>query len=848
MRKPSSPDPIPPPPVGISESWRRAPRILAQELRGGCTDRTVIGGLEKLASNLAASIPLSDEHTPFRSRALRIVDLLRGYGGLAIDERRAAALAALELTKELLGEVASAEASGSPNQLRSTPAAASPTVVRAPRESRERDGRAAAGGGSPSAAGRPPEAADLDDPVVVLKGVGKLRAAQLARLGIQLVRDLLGHFPRDYRDYRPVKRIVDLMYGETASVLGVVEDVQVIPGARRLFRTTVRVRDETGRISATWFRYGYGGLRVSPNSRIVLAGTVSGFSGHLVFDGPDWEPADREPLHTRRLVPAYPLTEGLSDYWMRGLMAGLVPRYAPLLDDPLPDWLVRGYGLMSLSDAIVGIHLPRDPEEVARARHRLAFEELFLVQLAALRRRAEWQAGGRAHSIQMDDSAMEGFLACQPFSLTTAQAKAVEEIRDDLRREIPMTRLLQGDVGSGKTIVAAVALLSAVMSGCQGALMAPTEILAEQHGRTLGIAYRNAREVLDGLMGRPLNLEVLTSASRRSDRERVYGGAAEGSVDILVGTQALIQEGLGVRKLGLVVIDEQHRFGVAQRSSLRDKGGTPHLLVMTATPIPRTLALTLYGDLDLTIIGELPPGRQRVKTHLLGPLERAHAYEHVRREVAQGRQAFIICPLVEDSPHLEVRAATAEYERLRQGELSSLRLGLLHGRMRPAEKDRIMLEFRNGGYDVLVSTSVVEVGIDVPNATVVLVEGAERFGLAQLHQFRGRVGRGMHPSSCLLLTDSAEDTVLQRLQTVVLTSDGFHLAEEDLRLRGPGEYLGARQSGFPDLRMADLRDLRLIETARAAAVEVLRRDPGLSAMEHRGLAILSNRYERTGAS
>jgi ATP-dependent DNA helicase RecG len=399
-----------------------------------------------------------------------------------------------------------------------------------------------------------------------------------------------------------------------------------------------------------------------------------------------------------------------------------------------------------------------------------------------------------------------------------------------------MTRLLQGEVGSGKTIVAAVALLSAVASGCQGALMAPTEILAEQHLRTLEATCGRAERFLRDLLGRPLRLELLTSASHRSDRQRIYREVAEGQVDLLVGTQALIQEGLGFGRLGLVVIDEQHRFGVLQRTTLRQKGVSPHLLVMTATPIPRTLALTLYGDLDLSIIDELPPGRQRVATHLLTPLERPHAYEHIRREVAQGRQAFIICPLVEDSPHLEVRAATAEYERLRAGDLAGLRLALLHGRMRPAEKDQIMRGFRDGAYDVLVSTSVVEVGIDVPNASVMLVEGAERFGMAQLHQFRGRVGRGQHSTTCLLLSDTTEEEALARLGTVASVADGFRLADADLKLRGPGEYMGVRQSGFPDFRMADLTDARLVETARQAALQLLEGDPELADPRHALLA------------
>ena len=497
---------------------------------------------------------------------------------------------------------------------------------------------------------------------------------------------------------------------------------------------------------------------------------------------------------------------------------------------------------------MLSAHFPASRQALERARRRLAFDELFMVQIAALKRRMEWQAGGSAPRLAASPDALERFLSSQPFMLTGAQQRVVSEIQSDLASDRPMTRLLQGEVGSGKTIVAAVALLAAVLSGHQGALMAPTEILAEQHGRTLLATYANAAREIESLLGRQLRLEVLTGASRRSARDEIYRAAAHGEVDVLVGTQAIIQEGLDLKSLGLAIIDEQHRFGVMQRTALREKGGNPHLLVMTATPIPRTLALTLYGDLDVSIIDELPPGRQQIKTHLLGPTERPHAYEHIRREVATGRQAFIICPLVEDNPNLEVRAATAEYERLRTEDLAGLRLALLHGRMKPADKDQIMLDFKNARYDVLVSTSVVEVGIDVPNATVMLVEGAERFGMAQLHQFRGRVGRGQHPSACLLLTDSTEEAAVARLRTVAAISDGFKLADEDLKLRGPGEYLGVRQSGFPDFRMADLRDVNLIEMARSSASELLRRDPDITEAEHAPIAAQLVTMQRGGKS
>ena len=838
----------------LAEKWGTAQKILEQELRTGCGDRTVMGGLERFVSRWAEAVASMDGGYTTWPEAKRAIALLEGYGRMAQPQRVEAARGAVALALEVVGRIRGLSGTvargdgemgrrgeGSFGRLPSQP---SPCPSPAGR------------GSSPVPASPRPRVSlaarlssvGLDDPIMAVKGVGKQRAALLAKLGITKLRDLLFHFPRSHRDYRQTKRVVDLMYGETASVVGTVEDVQVLPGVRKLYRTTVKLRDESGRMAATWFRHGYGGLRIAPNSRVALAGTVSGYGAQISFDSPDWEPASQEPLHTRRMVPVYPLTEGVSEYWLRELMAAVVPRGAASLDEPLPSWLVERYTLLSYREAVARFHFPKSPEEAQEARRRLAFDELFLVQLAALKVRSEWQSGAAAPRLPMETTALEGFLGCQPFALTSAQRRVVSEILGDVADSRPMTRLLEGDVGSGKTIVAAVALLATVLAGHQAALMAPTEILAEQHARTLRAAFERAEGFLDGILGRPLRLELLTGASRASDRERVNRGASEGEVDVLVGTQALIQEGVDFRRLGLAVIDEQHRFGVVQRTMLREKGGTPHLLVMTATPIPRTLALVMYGDLDLSIIDELPPGRQQVKTHLLGPLERSAAYEHIRREVAKGRQAFLICPLVEDSPHLEVRAATAEYERLRQGELSDLRLALLHGRMRPAEKDRIMLDFRNGEYDVLVSTSVVEVGVDVPNATVMLVEGAERFGLAQLHQFRGRVGRGEHASCCILLTDSTGEEALERLRTVASVSDGFRLADEDLKLRGPGEYFGVRQSGFPDFRLADLRDARLIEQAREAAGELLKRDPLLADHQHTALVRRLEEMRRAGNS
>jgi ATP-dependent DNA helicase RecG len=622
---------------------------------------------------------------------------------------------------------------------------------------------------------------------------------------------------------------------QKASYEGVVRDVQVSMLNRSLRKMTVRLADPTGQVAATFLRAGHGGPKFRIGERVAVSGNVVSYGRQIVFENPECEPADGEPIHTRRMVPVYPLTSGLNAHWLRARIRQAVDAEAQHLDDYLPQPLRQAANLPPLGWAVAQAHFPDDPESLDRARRRLAFDELFLMQIVVLRRRQQWQAeGGRALAIPID--ALDALVRAQPYELTAAQRRVIDEIAADLSRPVPMSRLLQGEVGSGKTAVAAVALFAAVANGAQGILMAPTEILAEQHFRTLSDFYGRAAERLEASGQRAPRVALLTGSATRRQKEAAYLAVREGETDVLVGTHAVIQEGVEPRELALSIVDEQHRFGVRQRVGLRDKGRSPHLLVMTATPIPRTLALTLHGDLDVSVLDELPPGRQKIKTHLLLAFERPLAYEHVRREAEKGRQAFLICPLVEDSPHLEARAATEEYERLRTGELAGLRLALLHGRMKPAAKDDVMRRFRDREFDVLVSTSVVEVGVDVPNATVMLIEGAERFGLAQLHQFRGRVGRGEHQSTCILLSDLEEGEAVERLNMLVRSDNGLELAEYDLRVRGPGDYLGVRQSGLPELRVATLNDVGLVEQARQLAARVLSEDPELGATEHAQLA------------
>jgi ATP-dependent DNA helicase RecG len=500
------------------------------------------------------------------------------------------------------------------------------------------------------------------------------------------------------------------------------------------------------------------------------------------------------------------------------------------------------------------VHFPDEPADAEAARARLGFEELLYIEVGVVRRRKEWQEAGGAPVLAMTRAALDGFVSSLPFAPTAAQSRAIGEVLADMGDSVPMTRLLEGDVGSGKTVVAAAALLAAVASGYQGAIMAPTEILAEQHFRTFTTLLDPARApqeggVADGpwfqqsapgstvlnppYMDRAVKVALLTGSLKASEKSAVEKAIAAGEVDIVTGTHALVQQGVAFRRLGLAVIDEQHRFGVEQRAALREKGGSPHVLVMTATPIPRTLALTVYGDLDITVLNEMPPGRPRVKTYRVLPYRREEAFEFARKKIAEGRQAYVICPLVEESESVEAKAAVQEYERLSRDVFPELRLGLLHGRMTPSEKEHVMRRFRDGETDVLVSTAVVEVGVDVPNATVILIEGAERFGLSQLHQFRGRVRRSAEQAYCFLLSDNPSPESEERLGVMETVDDGFELAEHDLRLRGPGEYFGTRQSGMPDLKVARLTDVAMIEATRKEATDLLDGDPALSKPEHR---------------
>ena len=663
-----------------------------------------------------------------------------------------------------------------------------------------------------------------------LPGVGPQRAKTLAKLGLGTIEDaLVQHLPLRHEDRSRIIPLGRVSVGEARTCAGTIAGTSPPPRGRPRMPLVVMIRDVSGFLNCAWFNQPYLARVFKRGQRLIVHGRVQPYGrGPLQMLVKDYEVAEDGPdemLHTGRLVPVYPLTEGLTQRPLRRLMKRLVDGWADQLDDPLPERVRAGRALLPLPQAIRGAHFPETQEEQAAAHRRLVFDDFFLLEVGlAIRRHRE----GRRRGLAMNPpgALVRRLRASLPYTLTAAQERVWGEIRTDMAEPYPMSRLLQGDVGSGKTVVAALAILTAIEAGYQAALMAPTEILAEQHMITLS-----------QLLG-PLGVRVvlLTGAVKGKARQEAVAAVEGGQAACAIGTHALVQGSVGFKRLGLAVIDEQHRFGVAHRAALRGKGESPDVLVMTATPIPRTLALTLYGDLDVSVLDELPPGRRPVVTVARGESKRRGIYDFLRKQIGEGRQVYVVCPLVEESEASDLRAATEMAERLQREVFPDRRVGLIHGRLGIQDKERVMREFKDGAVHVLVSTTVIEVGIDVPNASVMLVEHAERFGLSQLHQLRGRVGRGSWKSYCILLAGSSSEDAQRRIAAVTGTNDGFRLAEVDLELRGPGDFFGTRQSGLPEFRVADLlRDGAMLEEARREAFALVRADPQLAATEHRGL-------------
>jgi len=685
-------------------------------------------------------------------------------------------------------------------------------------------------------------AADLNANVTTLKHIGPSYAKTLERMDIRTLGDMLYHFPLRYDDYSKMKPINRLEYGEKVSVIGTVKSVSTrdTRGGRTKLVEAV-ISDGTAAMRATWFNQPWITKQLRQGIQIVISGQTDQYLGRLTMNNPDWSPIEKKNLMTEGIVPIYPLTAKITQKWLRNKMKAVVTDWAPKVHDPVPSALLEEAELIDLASAMRQIHFPTTWEMLKEARHRLSFDELFLLQLGVLQQKQNWTKQ-IASVFNTEEGWLERQLQKLPFTLTSAQLRTLNEMLGDVASGHPMNRLIQGDVGSGKTIIAALAIAIITDQGSQAALMAPTSILAEQH-------YSNLLNILT-TNGGPLSPEqifLMVGSTSESEKIEIRAGLASGEISVVIGTHALIEDPVEFHDFQLAIIDEQHKFGVRQRAALRAKGSNPHLLVMTATPIPRSLALTVYGDLDISVIDEMPPGRQEIDTHVLYPKERERAYNLIRRQIEAGYQAFIIYPLVEETDKSDEKAAIEEHAHLQKDIFPNLKLGLLHGRLTPSEKEVVMTKFRDGDFDILVSTSVVEVGVDIPNATVMLIEGAHRFGLAQLHQFRGRVGRGAAKAYCMLIPSKADAVENERLQAMADTNDGFVLAERDLEQRGPGEFLGTRQAGYSELRLASLTDVKLIQKARHHAKALFQRDPDLTQSEHQQLAGALNRFWNSGS-
>jgi len=869
----------------------RARKVLQYEQRGNHQDRVVKGGLELFVVRWADEVSAVCKKAGLDLKPIyHFTEHLEGYRRQDPMQRAASLRMAISILNELENNGEGSN-TGSPSRA-GNPGKVSPPLGRPPAPTRLANAAAplpygsgkTKGEGSPLQKPVSPEREHirleagmssghasltlLSAEITAVPGVGPSVAAKLRSLGIRTIRDLLFYFPRQHRDYSKLEKIAAIPFGEVATTLGLIWEVETVRTSKGLARTIATISDETGKLRVSWFNQPYlqKQLQAAKGSYLVVTGVKQRFGNKIEFSVRSHElPEQGDLLNTGRLVPTYSLTEGLNAKSLRRFTKWVVDRYATMIPEYLPAPVRSAGKLMPLPEAVSQIHYPENEQALQAARLRLGFDELFLIQLGMQERRSRWQRDapqGNAfkidfnkilidtgdlidvtgvetsqeedtqHSSTLPGNTLWSMIATDKpfeetlqFRFTEAQRRVIIEIFGDLAQSKPMCRLLQGDVGAGKTAVAAAALLMAALNGYQGAIMAPTELLAEQHAQSIGA------------MLEPFGIRTVLLTGSLRQRERTMGRSAieNSEAMVAIGTHALIQEEVNFARLGLVIVDEQHRFGVEQRDILRQKGYHPHMLVMTATPIPRTLALTVYGDLDVSVIDQMPPGRLKVITRWRSGARRDEANRLIAQQVSEGRQVFIICPLIEESESLAVKAATVEYERLSRDVFPHLRLGLLHGSMKAADKDLIMRRFRDGELDIIVATSVIEVGIDVPNATVMVIEDADRFGLSQLHQFRGRVGRGKHQSYCYVLSADASKQAQERLEVFQSTDDGFRLAEADLRLRGPGEFFGVRQSGVPELRIADLSDTRLVELTRTLASKLWESDPYLRKPEHAAL-------------
>lgn len=666
-----------------------------------------------------------------------------------------------------------------------------------------------------------------DIAVQYVKGVGPKRYKDFQGLGVNSVYDLLYLFPRRYEDRREFKRISLLEEGKIELVMGEILSTNLRHSRRGLNIFEIKISDGSGLLSAVWFNQPYLKKVLKEGKKVILYGKVEKFL-NIQMNSPEFEliEEEKDSLNVGRIVPVYPLSGKLTQRILRAIIYEAINQYAHKLSEFIPYDIRKHNGLPNIVEAIHWVHFPQDLEKKELARKRFVFEEFFLLQLGIGMKRIKEKIEKEGISHHLGPDLFKLFIEKLPFELTESQKRVIKEIEEDMAKSKPMQRLLQGEVGSGKTVIAAYALFITVNNGYQGALMAPTEILAEQHFINLSNFF----------LSFGINVELLISGVPEERKKMIKEDLKNGVINIIIGTHSLIEEDVIFKRLGLVIIDEQHKFGVLQRKRLLDKGENPDCLIMTATPIPRTLALTLYGDLDISTLYELPKGRGKVTTYWVSEDKRKEVYEFIKEQIRIGRQAFIVYPIIEDSDSLELKSATQMYEKLKEETFKEFRISLLHGRIPTEEKNRIMQDFKERKIDILVSTIVIEVGIDVPNVTVIVVENAERFGLAQLHQLRGRIGRGKYPSYCILFSSAKTEEARQRLTALVKTQDGFKLAEEDLKIRGPGEFFGKRQHGFPEIKIGDIfKDMEILELSRKEAFNLLRYDQNLSSPKHKVL-------------
>jgi len=659
-------------------------------------------------------------------------------------------------------------------------------------------------------------------PLTTVNGIGSATAKTLAKLGILTIIDLLHYYPRRYDDYSKLKSVNSLVFGEEVTIIGTIHSISMRCSRNRNLKIVESVvGDGTGFIIVNWFNQPWLLKQLFAGKQISLSGKIDVYRGRLVLTNPDWDFLDKDLLHTNRIVPVYHLSQGISQKWLRKIIYATTNFWTKKVQDYLPQSIRQTESLVELSQALKNIHFPDSTKSLDEARTRLAFDEIFFLQLGVLKQKRNWQ-NARSHAFEINENILRDKLNSLPYKLTNSQEKALLDIRRDLKSGYQMNRLLQGDVGSGKTVIASLAVEIIVLQGAQAAFIAPTSILAEQHFK-----YLSKMLVNDDNLIKKDEVALLIGDTPEKIKKSIRENILSGHIKVVIGTHALLEDPIQFKNLQLVIIDEQHRFGVTQRALIRSKGNNPHLLVMSATPIPRSLALTIYGDLDLSIIDEMPVGRLPILTHIIHPFDHDRAYEMVTSQIEQGHQAFIVYPLIESDDDVNNQAAVNEHAKLSRKIFPKYKIGLIHGRLKQPQKEKIMLDFKERKLDILVSTTVIEVGLDIPNATIVLIEGANKFGLAQLHQIRGRVGRSEHQSYCILIPDNESNSENERLSIMSSTTDGFKLAEFDLKFRGPGEFLGTRQSGYSGLKLASLTDMDLIEKARRHAQLLFADDPYL---------------------